>query len=118
LDDPFHYNKRAIDFYQQHMNRVYDKKDCLVPTEICAILFKDRLLVKFPLLFISSANFRFLSRLGKALLIKSNAGVFLSTKSGGNINHLEFYLMAHQVRILIPLSTLFLKSILQNIIYT
>jgi hypothetical protein len=45
LDDPFHNNQRAIEFYQQHMNRVYDKKNCLVPIDMCATLFRDGLLV-------------------------------------------------------------------------
>jgi hypothetical protein len=101
LDDPFHYNQRAIDFYQQHMNRVYDKKDCLVATDICATLFRDGLLV-FLLLLISLTNYRFLSHSGKALLTKSNAGVFLSIKSGASTNHPEFYPMVRQVRIPIP----------------
>ena len=52
LDDPFHYNQRAIEFYQQHMNRVYDKKNCLVPTDICAASFKEGLLVYHFFLFL------------------------------------------------------------------
>jgi hypothetical protein len=46
LEDPFHYNERAIQFYQQHMNQVYDKQHCLVPTDICSALYTEGLLVK------------------------------------------------------------------------
>jgi formamidopyrimidine-DNA glycosylase len=45
LDDPFHYNERAIEFYQQHINQVYDKHYCLVPKDICLTLYKEGLLV-------------------------------------------------------------------------
>jgi hypothetical protein len=48
LDGPFHYNERAIEFYQEHMNRVYDKQHCLVPTDICSTLYKDGFLVCYP----------------------------------------------------------------------
>lgn len=51
LNDPFHYNKRAVEFYQQHMNHVYDKKDCLVPTDMCAHLFRDGLLVYYFIIY-------------------------------------------------------------------
>jgi hypothetical protein len=31
LDDPLHFNKGAIDFYQQHINHIYDIKTALFP---------------------------------------------------------------------------------------
>ena len=97
LDDPFCYNQRAIEFYQQHMNCVYNKKDCLVPTDICAALFKNGLLV-FPSLFIF-INYRFLNHLESVLRKKLCVGVFQSTKSGENINVPVFLVAAHQVHI-------------------
>ena len=45
LEDPFHYNSRAIDFYQQHMNQVYDKQSCLISTEICVTMVEEGQLV-------------------------------------------------------------------------
>jgi hypothetical protein len=115
LDDPFHYNQRAIEFYQQYMNRVYDKKDCLVPTDICATLFRDGLLVF--LLLLISIDYRYLSHFEKALLKKLCADVFLFTKSGGSTNHLVNCLRVHQARIPIPLLKPFRKPITRNIIY-
>ena len=96
------------------MNHVYNKKDCLVPTDMCATLFSDGLLV-FLLLFIS-VNYSFLSHFEKTLLRKSYVDVFLSIKSDGSTNHLGFHFGVHQAHIPIPLLKLFLKPITLNII--
>jgi hypothetical protein len=45
LNDPFQYNEHAIKFYQQHINRVYNKQYCLVSTNICSMLYNEGLLV-------------------------------------------------------------------------
>jgi hypothetical protein len=115
LDDPFHYNWQAIEFYQQRINRVYNKKYCLIPTDIYATLFKEGLLVYHFLCI--SIKYRFLSPFEKAQSIKSYDDVSLSIKYGGSTNHLIVYPTVHQAHIPILLSTLFLIPKTLNIIY-
>jgi hypothetical protein len=116
LDDPFHYNERAIHFYQQYITQVYNKQTCLVPTDICTIMVKDGLLVYLYYLTLF-ANISLLCQTEKGRLQMSSVEGCLFTKFGESINRPAFHLTAHPALIPILSSKLCIKLKIQNIIY-
>jgi hypothetical protein len=120
LDDPFHYNKRAIEFYQEHINQVYDKQYCLVRTEICSTLHKEGLLVCYPSCYLSCRFFinrSFPNPTEKALLKKSCVVVYLSTKFGESTNLRVILLVENLASTPLLLWTSFPKLKILNITY-
>ena len=114
LDDPFHYNQRAIEFYQQHMNRVYDKHHCLVPKDICLTLHEEGLLVSHFSFSPFNDSLHFYLNVLELLHEKS----YQFIKFGENTTPLVHHLMENLVFIPILLSKLFLILMILTITFT
>ncbi len=114
LDDPFHYNQRAIEFYQQHMNRVYDKHHCLVPKDICLTLHEEGLLVSHFSFSPFNDSLHFYLNVLELLHEKS----YQFIKFGENTTPLVHHLMENLVFIPILLSKLFPILMILTITFT